>query len=373
MSGYLKGNKDASNLIISSNELTMLLNELYLDSKTNFTISDCLYGLNLVNIQISDRIEIELGIRLSDIRDAYNKVPNDLREEYPSKSRFFDIFTKSGFYFEAYQKEFENLIEKIENLNILEGDSPIALFFDTNLYYDQFFTQLSNLLEQKYRKPKYPIYFLLSEGVKKELITYENKYKVDDIEKLKENCAYPDIVEEFFNQNKFKSRIKHLGHIDFLKCNENVYSKIIEEDQTINKNDMDSRIIQGLLKEIRQQNIRLFLYSQDSDFIARARGNRNLIAKFLEKIPQTKLETKYICNWEIFNRFLYNLAITFGAVILEFSNETNLVIYGIWRGKKLNDWEKENIKIISSNPILERIQKDLSILNNVKMEEEFSI
>ena len=365
-------NQTNLNLNLSSNELIMLLNELYLNSNTRFTIIDCLYGLKLFDVLISEQIEIELAIGLYNIRDAYNKVPNELREEFPSKSRFFEIFTKSGFYFETYQKEFEKLIIELENLNILDGDIPIALFFDTNLYYDQFFTQLSSLLEKKYRKPKYPIYFLLSEGVKKELITYEHKYKVDDIEKMKENCAYPDIIEEFFNQNKFKARIKHLGHIDFLKCNENVYSKIIEEDESIDKNDMDSRIIQGLIKEIRQQNIKLYLYSQDSDFIARARGNRNLITKHLEKIPQSMLKNKYCCEWVLFNRFLYNLVITFGTIIIEIPNSPNLFLYGIWRGKKLNDWEKENLKILSSNPILKRIEKDLSILNNIKIEEGFS-
>ena len=364
-------NQQISSLILSLNELIMLLNELYLDSNTRFTISDSLYGLNLFNVHISEKIDIELGIKLNDIRDAYNAVPNDLREEFPNKSRFFEIFNKSGFYFETYRKEFENLIAELEDLNILEGDMPIAIAFDTNLYYDQFFTQLSSLLDKKYGKPKYPIYFLLSEGVKKELITYEYKYKVDDIEDLKGNCAYPDIVEEFFNQNKLNARIKHLGHIDFLKCNENVYSKIIEEDKSIYKSDMDSRIIQGLLKEIRQQNIKLYLYSLDSDFIARARGNRNLITKHLEKIPQSKLEKKYSCDWEMFNRFLYNLAITFGAIIIKFPNGTNLILYGIWRGKKLNDWEKENIKITFSNKLLDRIHKDLEIIKNVKLYEVF--
>jgi len=373
MSSYKKRNQGIPNVILSSNELTMLLNELYLDSNTYFTIVDCLYGLNLVNIHISDRIEIELGITLGEIQNAYNKVPNDLREEYPSKSRFFEIFTKSGFYFEIYQKEFEELINEIEKVNILEGDIPIAIGFDTCLYYDQLFTQLSKLLEQRYRKPKYPIYFLLSEGVKNELITYEYKYKVNDIEKLKDNSAHPGMIEEFFNQNKFRARIKHLGHMDFLKCDENVYSKIVEEDRSISRRDMDSRIIQGLINEIRQQNLKLYLFSQDSDFIARARGNRNLIAKHLEKIPQSKLKKKYKCSWEDFNRFLYTLAITFGAIKLEFSNNFTIDFYGIWRGKKLNDWERENLKMFTSNPIIERIDKDLTILNNIKIEEGLNL
>lgn len=373
MSSYKKRNQGIPNLKLSSNELTMLLNELYLDSNTNFTIVDCLYGLNLVKIYISNCIEIELGITLNDIRDAYNKVPTDLREEYPSKSRFFEIFTKSGFYFETYQKEFEELITELEKINILEGDTPIAIGFDTCLYYDQFFTQLSRLLELRYRKPKYPIYFLLSEGVKNELIAYEDKYKVNDIEELKDNSAYPEMIEEFFNQNKFKARIKHLGHMDFLKCDENVYSKIVEEERSISRRDMDSRIIQGLINEIRQQNLKLYLFSQDSDFIARARGNRNLIARHLEKIPQSKLKKKYKCSWEDFNRFLYTLAITFGTIKLEFSNNFTIDFYGIWRGKKLNDWERENLKIFTSNPIIERIDKDLAILINIKIEEGLNL
>ncbi|TFF88002.1 MAG: hypothetical protein EU549_03805 [Promethearchaeota archaeon] len=365
-----KENKD-SNLILSVNELTLLLNELYIDSCNEFKIIDGLYGLELLNIKLDDEIKIDLRSNLDDIKNAYYKVPKEYRREFPDKLKYFDIFIKSGFYFKKYQGEFEGVLNEIDNLNILEGDMPIAIAFDTNLYYDQFFSHFSCILKNKYRNTKYPIYFLLSEGVKKELITYEDKYKGEDIDKFRQFCPYRDIVDEFFNQNKFHSRIKHLGHMDFLKCNEGVYSKIIDEEVSINRRDMDSRIIEGLIKEIHNQNIKLFLFSEDSDFIARARGNRNLIAKHLERIPLWKLEEKYSCNWEIFDRFLYILAITFGAIIIDIQDYPQLIIHGIWRGKKLFDWEKENVKIITSNPILDKIEKDILILRKIKLEESF--
>ncbi len=65
------------------------------------------------------------------------------------------------------------------------------------------------------------------------------------------------------------------------------------------------------------------------------------------------------------------MAVLFGAITLKIKNQNDIEIYGIWRGKKLNDWEKENLKIITSNEIIRHIKKDLDILQHIKTEEDF--
>ncbi|MHA1755979.1 MAG: hypothetical protein ACTSVV_04355 [Promethearchaeota archaeon] len=367
-------NKNVSNdytqLILGTDELIMLLNELYSNNIKKFSIIDCLYGFNLFSIRVNEKIFVKFKININDIKIKLKKILF-LKGEFPNASMIMDILIRAGFYFNLYKNKFETILNKIENINILEGDFPIAIAFDTNLYVDQYFTQFLKLLKKRYHKPRFPIYFLLSEGVKKELMTFKNKYKNDEIQKLKTLCANPKMVEEFYNQNKLKARIKHMGYVDFLKCNENVYSKIILEDESVDKKNMDSRIIHGFLNEIREQNIKLYLLSQDSDFISRARGNRNLIAIHLERIPLSQLKDEFICSWEDFGRFLYNLAIIFGAINLKLENNHNIEIYGIWRGKKFNNWDKEELKIISLKSLLVNVKKDLDILRTIKLEEEF--
>ncbi|MEJ2294146.1 MAG: hypothetical protein P8Y23_05200 [Candidatus Lokiarchaeota archaeon] len=365
-------NNEQQNLILGSHKLKMLLNELFIDSSTKFSIFDCLYGLKLFEVNIGDKIEITIHTRLNDIQEQFRAIPNQLIEEYPTRADYFEIFVKSGFYFKDYENKFDVTLNKIEAINVLEGDMLSALAFDTNLYYDQIFTQFSKMLRKRYKIPKYPINFLVSEGVRKELLTYEAKYKNEDIEDLKGKCADPDLIEDFWNQNKLNARIKHLAHTDYLKCFDSVYSKLVQEDTTIENADMDTKIIEGLAKEIRQQRIKLYLFSQDKDFISRARGIRNIIPIYLEKIPFSKLKDKITCGWGKFSRFLYILAITFGVITLQFGENENMQLYGIWRGKGLNDWENENVKLSSNNPILKKVEKDYSILKSIKLEEDLN-
>lgn len=358
------------NILLDSNEFVMFFNELFLDAKHHFTIKDALYGLELFDITISDRIEIELLIDLDLINQTKKKIPIHAQNELPSKSRFFEVFLKSGLFFNKYYRGFfDSILRSMAQVNPLNGDLPIAISFDTNLYFNQFFSQMYPMLLERYGAPRFPIKFLMSEGVKKELTRYEKKYKQNDIDDLKKVVKYPLIIQDFFNQSTLTSRLWHLGHSDFLKCIANVNYKLVDEDTSVNHNDMDNKIIDGLLKEIKQQNIKLYILSQDSDFIARSRGNKNLVANFLDRIPFSKLKRLNSINWEKFVRFIYILSVTFGAIVLEFKGKPIIIIQGIWRGKKLFHWENETMKVCSANNLLGKIEKDLIILRNIKLEE----
>lgn len=359
-----------NNILLDSSEFVMFFNELFLDAKHHLTIKDALYGLGLFDIKISDQIEIEVLTDLDQIKQSYRNIPINVQKEFPNKSRFFEIFLKSGLFFNKYYRGyFDRILRNMDRVNPLNGDLPIAISFDTNLYFNQFFSQMYPMLLERYGAPRFPIKFLMSEGVKKELTRYEKKYKQYDIDELKNVVKYPSIIEDFFNQSTLNSRLWHLGHSDFLKCIDNVNYKLVDEDISVNHNDMDNKIINGLLKEIKQQNIKLYILSQDSDFIARSRGNKNLVAKFLDKIPYSKLKQLYSISWEKFVRFIYTLSVTFGAIILEFKGKPIIVIQGIWRGKKLFHWENGTMKVCSANNLLGKIEKDLTILRNIKLEE----
>lgn len=358
-----------NNATLSIQQSMLLLNELYLDAKTKFVMKDALYGLELMEVELSEKVDINIWVKPKDIEEAYNKIVPKYAYEFPNKFDYFDIFLRSGFFFNNYyQKFFENSINANEDTNLLEGDLPVALAFDTNLYYNLFFDQLTELLRKRYGSPPYLINFLCSTGVKKELTGYEWKYKSNDIEEIKQISKDPDVIDNFLNQNKLRSRLWHLGHVDYLDSIDSTQSKIVDMDKTIETDDMDSKILEGLVEYINQQNIKLYLYSQDSDFISRAKGNRNVIPIYLDKIPFHKLNSRLSCEWEQFAKLLYVISITFGAIRLEFEDSA-LSTFGIWKGKKYHHWLDKSIKIVSKDNIITNIQKDLQILENIKFKE----
>ncbi len=355
--------------ILSIEQSILLLNELFLDTKTVFMIKDCLYGIELMEIELSETISIDLWQKPKDIEEAYNNVIPKYSNEFPSKNEYFGVFLRSGFFFSNYyQNFFKKCIEESEKTNLLEGDLPVAMAFDTNLYFNLFFDQITNLLRKKFGSSPYPINFLCSIGVKKELTRYEWKYKSKEIEEIKQILQNPEVIDNFFNQNKLTSRLWHLGHVDYLDSIESTHSKIVDVDKFIETDDMDCKIIEGLIEYITQQNIKLYLFSQDSDFISRAKGNRNVHPIYLDNIPPFKLNNHLSCEWERFAKLLYILSITFGAIQLEFEGST-LQIYGIWKGKKYHHWLDKSVKIVSNDNIIANIQKDLLILENIKFKE----
>ncbi|MEJ2252330.1 MAG: hypothetical protein P8Y97_22050 [Candidatus Lokiarchaeota archaeon] len=62
------------NAILSIKQSMLLLNELYLNAKTRFIIRDCLYGLDLMEIDLSDKVNINLWIKPKDIQEARSTI-----------------------------------------------------------------------------------------------------------------------------------------------------------------------------------------------------------------------------------------------------------------------------------------------------------
>jgi len=74
-----------NNATLSIRQSMLLLNELYLDAKTSFVIKDCLYGLELMEIELSEKTDINIRVKPKDIEDAYNKIIPKYAYEFPYK------------------------------------------------------------------------------------------------------------------------------------------------------------------------------------------------------------------------------------------------------------------------------------------------
>ncbi|TFF94975.1 MAG: hypothetical protein EU544_03780, partial [Promethearchaeota archaeon] len=114
-----------SSIVMSSGELIALLNSLYLKSKTDFKVIDCLYGLKLIDVEISDEIRIKLMTSLQNLQSEYNRLPHTINSEFPDKLDYFNVFVYAGLFFDRNKHHFKKIFEEIKNRDYLKGEHPI--------------------------------------------------------------------------------------------------------------------------------------------------------------------------------------------------------------------------------------------------------
>ncbi len=378
--------KFKSYIDLSVDELIILLNELYSNNLRTFNLVDCIYGFNLC------KINIEMGKNsvIINFGNILKKIPRMGRQKeffenhcaidptipdnfflfaIPHKTKFLDAFRKAGVFFsETNEKEFDRLLNEIVDTNPINGDLYKIISFDTCTYSNQTFSHLYKYYKNnnKFTKKINKLDFLVSRGVVNEMSEYENKYSNNVIEYLKKTALYPNIVDKFRFQSTLQARLTKLAHCDYLKCKALANVKTVDLDDNAALHN-DTRIISGLASEIaRFGNLHLSLYSHDENFYGRASG--------LTSVKCMKLNYKQIshndesnyeisCDWDEFERILYYLSVTFGAIILNINDKEKFVLFGIWPRQKTEDWQNEKLRIYSHNPILQRMSSDFRIIS----------
>ena len=365
-------NNKRNQTTIRNDQMVLLFNELHFNSITNFDIIDCLYGFNLFSIKIDKKIQVKVNIYFDEIPPEHSKkeyfndisleknldnISSNILKEFPSLNQFRQALYRTGIYFERQDQEFfEEILKEIINNNVIKGDLPITFAFDTSTYRNHIFTHLYRLYNLKYNRKINNLNFFISDGVFKELKGFEAKYNPSQISRLKKIVEYPYLIDNFGNQNTLYSRILHAAHVDFLKTIKFVNAKWVETEKE--GNDDDSQIIMKLANEAATQNVKLYLFTHDSDFECRADGYRNVHCKFLEYPYYKIIGNQFSIDWYYLARIFYELAILFGAIIIKVPNGNNIFIFGIWRGKRTEDWENERVKY------LHLIQLYLKLNNN---------
>ncbi|MFX1258924.1 MAG: hypothetical protein ACFFAN_13785 [Promethearchaeota archaeon] len=395
---------------LSSNELILLLNELYLNNFRKFKIIDCLYGFNLSEIIFSEengKVNINLGDLLNNFpsneekkkqffqerlkgrltkeeRKAFEDNPyaflydnktffgirKEFFEEIPNKSEFKNIIRKIGLFFkDDYVNNFKPILRDFINWNPMSNDPPIVFAFDTSTYMNQTYTNLlmniknDDVLKRRITK----LDFFVSKGVRNELKMFEDLYDQrqyrDYQNYFKKVAIYPNIVNEFWRQSTLKVRNRFLGHEDFTKCLETTNYKLIDEGIS---EDPDLRILIGLDNEISKNLKNLYIFTHDEKFLTRTTGGFTLFK--CQRLFNAKIDdntfSEFSCDWRDLISYIYFLSIIFGAIIINLNEEINLVLFGIWRGKSTEDWNKSRVRLYTSNSILSGISKDLKILRN---------
>jgi len=348
--------------LIPLNEMFLFLNGLFLTGVRRFTVKSLLLNQELFRVTLSGVGEKSELTGLVE-NETYEQLRNNCCEvigEIPTYTDYLNVFLASGINKPKDWPQIKERIVKFLDRDPLRGERSVFISFDTNALRRRYYTLISNLLiTENARRRARPLRagFAVSTGVRNELERFDAKYSDSDVSSMSRILGVQrEILDEFFNQLKLGARLSKLGYTEYLKILKQEYTEELEGKPG------DIQIIETLESFSKRRNVDILVLSEDSDFIQRA-NTRKLTGIRLDRPtnPPQKTET----NWEDIAQLLYTTATTYGAITL--TAKTSAKIYGIWKGKKAENWQTESLKITTDDTTLQEIlEKNQKILEKQK-------
>ncbi|AIF69545.1 hypothetical protein PAP_05725 [Palaeococcus pacificus DY20341] len=299
-------------LIIEKPELQIFLN---LIQKRGITVSYPLYNMDLLKAEVyDDGYRIKVLASEKNFRD-FLKDRKEFLEELPTYRDFRECFLASGII------RYDNVDEFLERLELYKGLTKGVVFApDTNVLYHSF---ISNF------KPLKGYEIIIVDLVKKEIENSMNfKYRPADIKALRRVLYHGELLNEFYNKRKMKSRKAAyiaLKEFDKLKDRAIEVESVKEEART------NDELIVKTLKKFDQENAPLtILLTADIAMtdIAKLEG----VEHFLFEYPHGELDELFAAPHQL-RALLFNLAAVFGVIQIN-----RAYLFGEFRGKaKLNE------------------------------------
>lgn len=336
---------------LRQSNLTILLNNLYDHDRRTLSIAH-------PSEAVGELVEIELGaydassVRVTTDMDAYGSTraaverqhPKTVAEDLPTPADYRNCFLGAGLVDPANQDELETFLTRYGDPDLMAGHPPVFAGFDTNLLPWRIDRVLG--LRESDVGIGYVNGFILATGVRDEL---DWEHKCHDTTPFE--TAFDPVFEAYWNQSLGAARIGRLGLLTYRAIRD------IEQAVEIQSDTGDEAIVTAYDSYDQQRRSDIILFSNDRNFVERARAHRLLgqRVEFPDRLP-----AELTASWEDIERLLYYLAIVFG--ILRVGGVT---IYGIWRGKDELDWQYERLKIEAASPALrERLSGDRSIVDS---------
>jgi len=332
----------------------MVLNALYDAGDTWVQISHPADEIGpLVKFQLDDPEDSTLRFELD--REEYAAAATEISRKYgspasdevPEANAYIQAAVASGVIEPANKEEIEDFLERYGSPDLNAGHRPVFAGFDTNLLPWRIGDVLG-LREFGYwsRNPTVNG-FALATGVRDEL-DWDHKLSGDDARALKE--AFGSAFDDIFNQPAGANRQGRLGELHYRQLRDHQYADEVDTGRG------DEAIINGYNEYLKESRKDLLLFSNDRNFVERARGQRILAQhiEFPHELPQKTGVTWWECG-----DILYMLAIIFGTVELP-----KMSLYGIWTGKEGSDWTDEHIRIDCRSPkISQMLDRDKQLVD----------
>lgn len=333
---------------ISRSHLTVLLNALSETGTTTIPVrhpSDEIGTLVEFELDDADASDIDLVLHT----DAYRRARRDVERKYgppvvdelPKPRAYTNAFLAGGLLQPSNASDIETFLDRNGHPDLTAGHQPVVASFDTNLLP----WRIVDVLDLQPGQDAVVNGFVVATGVRDELNWDYKRSNTDPLER-----AFGPKFEEFWNQPAGAQREGRLGETSYRRLRDHRYA-----DEIVSERD-DEQIV-GSIDDFQSESRKsVLLFSNDRDFIERARAHRILAQRveFPARLPDT-LDG----SWADIRDTLYVLTILFGVLELP-----KVTLYGVWRGKGGQDWHDERLKCDCRSPTIRPLlERDLAILD----------
>lgn len=335
-------------------QLTILLNAFHDAGETRVQVSHPADEIGtLLELELAEPEDSTITFEMDS--EAYSNAATEIAREYgsavsdeiPDTNAYIQTIVASGVIELANSEEIQEFLDRYGSPDLNAGHRPVFAGFDTNLLPWRI-GEVLGLREFGYwsRNPTVNG-FALATGVRDEL-DWDHKLSGDDTRAL-EN-AFGSAFDNVFNQPAGANRQGRLGELHYRQLRDHQYADEVDTGRG------DEAIIDGYDEYLDESRKDLLLFSNDRNFVERARGQR-ILAQHVE-FPRT-LPRKTTATWWEYRDLLYMLAVVFGVVELP-----KMTLNGIWAGKEGGDWTDEHVRIDCRSPkISKRLEQDKELVD----------
>lgn len=310
-----------------------------------------------------DNVEVSIPIS----KKEYDYLRNKLYDTLINESRFDPRIIKTAFdraipksdivrdllYFSGviFPKNWDELVITLNDFckrDVYRGEKIGIVTFDTNIFRKGLILHILNYVKKRRCK----IGYLLLRGVMEEILNKlrNTKYSRNDIRILSNTELYGNSASDMFmNQLILDERFWMEAYQDYLLLKNEITSYEMESIKG------DEALIEAIKAFESERRADVLLVTMDETFASKAVGE-NIRTVLLEQHPVSEFfETSFITPWENASLLLYYSAIAYGMIRLDIQHEQGfgqVIIYGIWKGKRKEDWDRRCVKIETNDKIL---------------------
>ncbi|AGN02390.1 hypothetical protein L593_12235 [Salinarchaeum sp. Harcht-Bsk1] len=308
--------------------------------------------------EVGELLRIELGdpgsstVHFPADHDDYANARHAVEREYgsgvsdelPDPRSYCNGLMAGGLVDPANSDDIEAFLDRYGSPDLTAGHKPVVAGFDTNLLP----WRIADVLEL-YPGPEATVNgFALATGVRDEL---DWDHKRSDTGRIE--SAFGSEFSALWNQPAGSRREGRLGENYYRLLRDHRYA----DEVTTDRGDED--IVQGYDAYQDDNRKEVLLFSNDRDFIERARSHRVLAQRV--EVPRSLPEMAE-ASWDDICNALYVLTVLFGVLELP-----KVTLYGVWQGKGGQAWQREQLRVDCRSPKVEApVERDLEILSSAE-------
>ena len=319
---------------VSRSRLTVLLNALHDIGETTIPVahpSDEIGELLRIDLEDADASTVSLELD----RHAYAKACDAVHQTYggavtrelPDTNSYVNALLASGLLTPSNVDDIAAFLERYGNPDLTAGHKPVVAGFDTNLLA----WRIADVLDLSPGADSVVNGYALATGVRDELDWDDKRGETDTLRE-----AFGPEFDELWNQPSGSRREGRLAETYYRELRDHRYADEIATDRG------DEEIVQGYDAYQDDTGKDVLLFSNDRDFVERARSHRVLAhrVEFPREIPNS-VEV----SWDVIQDTVYLLAVLFGILSLP-----KVTIYGVWKGKGGQAWQNEQLAVDCRSP-----------------------